>query len=225
MIFYNPFPLINEKPPTIYAILNSIVNFDAEEKTKIKDLASEGHETIFNFNYPLSSKVNKADFEILILNHYMMRRIGFETVTAFQIMLSSKLNEIMPMYNKLFDALEGWNLFEDGETETRIKASSSTNELKNNANSSNVNDVRSSNLPQGRLEDVRDASYVTNYDYVQNNGNTASVSSGTDSSNENETITRSPADKIKIYREFIEAKESIYTMIFKELDVLFYGLI
>lgn len=225
MMFYNPQPIINEKPPTIYAILNSIVNFDAEEKTKIKDLASEGHSAIFNFNYPLSSKIDKDEFEILILNHYMMRRIGFDTVTAFQIMLSSKLNEIMPNFNKLFDFLDGWDLFNDGEVESRTRTTESANELKNNANTSNINDVRSSNLPQGRLEDVRDASYVTNYDYVQNNGNSASVSSGTDNTEENETITRSPSDKMKIYREFIEAKESIYTMIFKELDVLFYGLL
>ena len=31
-----------------------------------------------------------------------------------------KLNEIMPVYNKLFDALDGWTLFTDGEEYSRI---------------------------------------------------------------------------------------------------------
>lgn len=44
MIFNGFFPFLpnnNDKPPTIYAILNSIVNFGVEEddQTKIRDLA------------------------------------------------------------------------------------------------------------------------------------------------------------------------------------------
>ena len=112
-------PTWNEKPPTLYSILESIVNFDKEDKTKIKDLAKSGRETIFNFTYPLSNKVVKEDFECMILNHFIMRRIGFETVTAFRIQLNVKLNEIMPMYNKMFDMLDGWDIFNDGEVVTR----------------------------------------------------------------------------------------------------------
>ena len=120
-MIYNPLFMpflspLNEKPPTVYAILNSIANFGKEDKTKIKDLASATREKIFNFTYPLSTKVDKEEFEKMILNHYMMRRIGFETVTAFQLQLNVKLNSIMPMYNKLFDMLDGWDLLNNGET-------------------------------------------------------------------------------------------------------------
>ena len=121
-------------PPTLYSILNSIANFDVEEQTKIKDLASETHSDIFDFTYPLSTHINKDDFEVLILNHFLMRRLGYETVTAWKIALSVKLNEIMPMYNKMFDMLDGWNLFNDGEIITRT-----TNEV--NA----INDVTTTN--------------------------------------------------------------------------------
>ena len=67
------FPVIPnncEKPPTLYAILNSIVNYDKEDKTKIKDLAKEGREKIFDFDYPLSDKLDKEEFECLILNKF-----------------------------------------------------------------------------------------------------------------------------------------------------------
>ncbi|MBQ1550980.1 MAG: hypothetical protein IIZ67_02660, partial [Bacilli bacterium] len=57
-------------------------------------------------------------------------------------------------------------------------------------------------------------------DYTYNQGSIE----GSDSRTTNETITRTPADKIRIYKEFIENKESIMTMIFKDLDSLFYGL-
>jgi hypothetical protein len=39
----------------------------------------------------------------------------FDTVTAFRIQLNVKINEIMPLYNKMFDAIENWDIFGDGE--------------------------------------------------------------------------------------------------------------
>ena len=108
--FYPFLPPNNNLPPTIYTILEAIVNPDVDlnapaPDVKIKDLAKVGRSTIFNFDYPLSSKVDKEKFECMILNHFLQRRIGFETVTAFRIQLDVKLNEIMPFYNKMFDAL------------------------------------------------------------------------------------------------------------------------
>ena len=69
-------------PPTIYALLNSYVNFSKEEPEKIKDLAKIGRTMFFDFDYPLSNKITKEQFETMILNHFLMRRIGYETVTA-----------------------------------------------------------------------------------------------------------------------------------------------
>ena len=110
---------MNPKPPTLYSIMNSIANFDTEEKTKIRNLAKATHEKIFDFDYPLTEHITKEDFEVMILNNYMMRRIGYETPTAFKIAMEVKLNSIMPIYNKMFDSLENWNLFNDGENITR----------------------------------------------------------------------------------------------------------
>lgn len=235
-----------DKPPTVYSILNSIVNGDKEEDdyTKIKDLAKEGRSTIFNFEYPLSSNINKEDFEVQILNHYLMRRIGFETVTAFRIQLNVKLNEIMPMYNKMLDSLENWNIFEDGETTTREGTENRTNEstntssntLENESNTTNedIQDRRTSDTPQSKLENVRDGSYVTNYGYDTSNSESHDTSSSSGTSNSNtigkddniyqETIKRSPADKISILKEMQENIKSIYTLIYEDLDCLFYGL-
>lgn len=250
----NGYPLIYpflppdcNKPPTLYSVLNSIVNGDKDEDdyTKIKDLAKEGRSTIFNFDYPLTNNITKEKFETMILNHFLQRRIGFETVTAFRIQLDVKLNEIMPIYNKMFDALENWDIFNDGEktvrTGTDNRTQNSTNNTNNNltnhstTSTNDISDRRNSELPQNQLEDLRNGSYVTNYNYdtTSNNGEDNSTSQGssistnnsTDNNIYNETITRTPADKIAILKEMQENIKSIYTMIFKDLECLFYQLV
>ena len=249
-LLFPPLPPNCSKPPTIYTILESIVNpnVDLNEsapEVKIKDLAKEGRGTIFNFDYPLTDKISKEKFECMILNHFLMRRIGFETVTAFRIQLDVKLNEIMPLYNKMFDALENWNIFNDGEitektgTDNRIinNTAETTNKLQNESttNSSETSDRRNSELPQNQLELLRDGSYVSDYNYDQNNaeshdnstsnGSSNSSNNTKDDNNYHETITRTPADKIAIYKEFQENLKSIYGMIFKDLECLFYQVI
>ena len=254
--FFIPFMPPNcDKPPTLYSVLNSIVNGEKEESeyTKIKDLAKEGRSTIFDFEYPLSENINKEDFECMILNKFLMRRIGFETVNAFKIQLNVKLNEIMPMYNKLFDSLENWNLFTSGERteKTGINENESENNSENNLSgsnsltnqsstqSNNISDRRFSDTPQNQLQNVQNGSYMTDYNYDQNNASASdsSTSNGTQTStqtnsensnstnNYHEIIERTPADKISIYKEFQDNLKSIYTLIFNDLEILFYQLI
>lgn len=238
-------PSYNQQPPTVYSILESIVNYDKEPKTKVKDLAKEGRGKIFNFDYPLTKLITKEKFETMILNHFLMRRIGFETVTLFSIQLDVKLNEIMPLYNKMFESVENWDIFNDGEitektgTDNRTidntAETSNTLENQSTTNSSETSDRRNSELPQDQLELLRDGSYVSNYSYDQNNGESTDNSSSNGTSNSknntkddneyNEIVKRSPADKIAIYKEFQENINSIYGMIFKELECLFYQLV
>lgn len=246
-MFYPFLPPNCNKPPTLYSVLNSIVNGDKDEDeyTKIKDLAKEGRSTIFNFDYPLSEYIEKEKFETMILNHFLQRRIGFETVTAFRIQLDVKLNEIMPLYNKMFNALDNWEIFNDGEVTTRTGTDNTTTQNTNNTSNSltnqsttsttDVSDRRNSELPQNQLEDLRNGSYVTNYNYDTNTNNgqdnstsqgtSQATNNGTDNKQYNETITRTPADKIAILKEMQENIKSIYTMIFKDLDCLFYQLV
>ena len=220
----------NEKPPTIYSLLNSIVNFGKPdtEKVKIKDLAKAGHTKIFDFDYPLTTNIKKEDFEVMILNKFLMRRIGFQTLTPFQIQLNVKLNEIMPLYNKMFDALENWNIFNDGETVTRTQDETRKSKLDNTSNNNieDISDRRYSDTPQSHLENIRDTSYVTdyNYDTTTTKSNNTTNSNGEDNNKIQEKIERTPADKITILKEMQENIKSIYSMIFKDLEELFYQI-
>lgn len=207
---------MNPKPPTLYAILNSIANYDSETKTKIRNLALATHDKIFDFDYDLSSAIDKNQFEIDILNHFMMRRIGFETVTAFQLYLENKLHEILPYYNLMLDAFRDYNLFDSGETITR----ETTDNRNIDSNGSSRGENRNSELPQNRLSDITAGTYVSS----QNTNNINSSNSTSDVNQTNEVINRSPVDKMSIYKSFLETKRSVMSMIYKELDILFYGI-
>jgi hypothetical protein len=259
--FYPRIPHMNEKPPTIYSLLESIVNFGTDDKTKIKDLAKHGRSTFFNFDYELSQNITKEKFETTILNHYLMRRIGFDTLTAFRIQLNVKINEIMPLYNKMFDSLQNWNILEDGRTITKTgtnvdnnsksnttnnSSSNTTNNTLANTSSNNTNntsDRRESDTPQNQLSDIRDGKYVTKYNYDTNTttsqdtsnstGSSTSSTTGQTTSSEtdnkqnayNETIVETAGNKIEIYKQLQQDINNILTMIFKDLDCLFYGLV
>lgn len=233
-------PTMINLPPTVYSLLESIVNYGKDEKTKIKDLAKEGRTTFFDFDYPLTNNITKEQFETMILNKFIMRRIGYDTLTAFKLQLNVKLNSIMPIYNKMFDALENWNIFESGEvttetgTDERQTTNTTQNTLSNSSTtqSSSTSDRRNSELPQDQLENLRDGSYVGNYNYDTDtsNGqdsstsNGSATSNGTDNNEYTKEIRRSPADKIAIMKEMQENINSIYEMIFKDLECLFYQL-
>lgn len=208
--------VMNPIPPTIYSILNSMANYDATTQTKIRDLARVTHDKVFDFDYELSEALNKDEFEIEILNHYMMRRIGFETFTAFQLYLENKLKEILPYYNLMLDAFKDFNLFNNGEVITRSKSDTRNTTGTSNSNGEN----RLSEYPLDELSDLTDGKYVS----TQNTSNINANNITHDNGQEQERIERSPVDKMSIYKSYLETKKSVMSMIYKELDVLFYGL-
>lgn len=274
-------PAMNTQPITLYALLEMLVNYDKENKTKIRNLAKSGRTKIFDFEYPLSNYVNKEEFETNILNHFLKRRIGFQTVTDFKIHLEVKMNEIMPFYNKMFDALETYKIIESEKTihdftsnktidnnstlnsenikngkinRTGTDETTGENTIENEASTetSVTDDKRSSQLPQSEIQNVQNESYLTDYSLNQNSSESTDNSTSTGTSNsttekteeikDNTTITNEETGtnntiedntsqdvitKIdpKLIFEYLEKMKNIYSMIYKELDILFYQLI
>ena len=131
----------------------------------------------------------------------------------------------MPNYNKLFDALDRWDILEDGEVETRVNEETNTTSTSTSSENSGTEDLRYSNTPQNRLTDVQNGSYVTDYNYNTSSSEGSAEGSSEGTRNIEETITRTPSNKMEIYKNFIESKANIYSMIFSDLEVLFYGLV
>ena len=240
-LFYPRIPVADMRPPTLYSILESVVNYEKEVPTRINNLAKEGRGKIFDFDYPLTTNITKEEFECMILNHFLMRRIGFETVLSFKIQLNVKLNEIMPMFNKLFDLIYDENGF--GEITKRKgfdnrvvdNTSNTTNEMTNVSNTThqNTSDRRGSDTPQNELDNIRQGKYVTEYHYDTDNSNSedTSTSNGTsqnktntkDNNNYEENISK--INMLEVFSKLNEEIKNVYSMIFKELDCLFYQLV
>ena len=220
-------------PPTLYSIMESIVNFDREEKIKIKDLAKYSKDVIFDFNYPISNNFNKDEFEEIFLKHYMFRRINYDTLTSFKIHLDVKLNSIMPKYNLMLEGFNSLNFLGDVETHYRkehnSKTTNSSNTINNSSSDTTNSQTKFSDTPQDHIEDVTDGSYVNEFTDITNTGTATSNSTGsnniTDNGNITENITITRADEIDEYKKYLEVMNSIYEMIFKECDSLFYGIV
>ena len=82
--------------------------------------------------------------------------------------------------------------------------------MTNEANSEN----RISDLPQNRLSDINAGTYVS----------TQSKNNATGTGTTSEVVNRSPVDKMDLYKKYLETKQSVMSMIYKDLDILFYGI-
>lgn len=60
--------------------------------------------SVFSFDFPLFDPTYKNVLCTKILRHYYTREIGFETVGLWKLKLQTKLNEIMPFYNQLYES-------------------------------------------------------------------------------------------------------------------------
>lgn len=58
---------------------------------------------IFDFEFPIFDEQYRSVLETKILRHYYTREIGLETYGLWKLKLQTKLNEIMPYYNKLYE--------------------------------------------------------------------------------------------------------------------------
>lgn len=126
-----------------------------------------------------------------ILKHYYAREIGCETVGLWVMWMNTRLEEIMPYYNKMYESvnLEFNPLFDTDITTTHNRSETNTgdtkqtytgeikeNNISNSYNKTNVNGKTSrnastnedntqrnlfSNTPQGALNGVESETYLT----------------------------------------------------------------
>lgn len=82
----------------------------------VDDVISKSRNKIFNFDFPIFDESYRSVLETKIIKHYYTREISAETVGLWQLWLDTKLNEIMPYYNKLYESeLLEFNPFYDAD--------------------------------------------------------------------------------------------------------------
>lgn len=158
-------------------------------------------------NFPIYDESYRNVLEHKILKHYYTREIGLETVGLWKLKLNTKLQEIMPYYNKMYKAmaLEYNPLYDvdytrthegeehngenenysgsgartdSGSSETSTSATSSNNGKEDTTNNQTTQAVgKYSDTPQGGLNGLMTDTYLTN----------ANVSSGEGASENHST--------------------------------------
>lgn len=224
-----------DEPPTLFSLMKSI----APDDTRTNDLWKFGRKYFFNFEYDLQN-LDKETFEKMILNHYLTRRINFQTAELFKIMLENKLLEVLPKYNLLFNNII-FNVFDNGTTEhitqtkehyadnsteknftnenlnSSVKGEQQTltnmeNNINNNlSNNSNTTNTRKfSDTPQNLINDVNDDNYLTEYE-VNINSNANTVDENNNSkTTQNATLNNSNLTLSNNSRNYSNNKDSYY---------------
>lgn len=142
--------------------------------------------------YPIWDENYRTVLNKKILDHYYMAEIGFETAPLFRHYLNSKLAEIMPYYNTLYERQTELALHPDWSTnltETLERNNTSTTNTESNSESQSTTngDGKSVYLdtPQGDTYKgtMDDTNYATNVTFDKNHGtssiNDTSKGSGT----------------------------------------------
>ena len=69
---------------------------------KMDEVMIKAREKIFSFDYPVFDPAYRPTLEYKIMRHYWTQEICEETYSLWKLRLQTKLNEIMPYYNKLY---------------------------------------------------------------------------------------------------------------------------
>lgn len=171
----------------------------------VKDIIQAAIPYIFDFDFPIFDEAYKNVLETKILKHYYTREIGLETYGLWKLKLDTKLNEIMPYYNKLYlsELLEFNPLYTHDFTrthklskqnsQTSADVASTQNSSSSNSNvsaagsESNSSTDLYSDTPQGQIANLEQNGYLTNARKINDanvhSDNTATVASSSDTSN------------------------------------------
>lgn len=70
---------------------------------KINDIIKDSHEKVIG-DYPIFDENYREVLDTKILRHYYTREICEETVGLWKLRLNTRMNEIMPYYNKMYES-------------------------------------------------------------------------------------------------------------------------
>lgn len=168
-----------------YAGLDHSVGYE-----NVDDVITKALPKLFNFNFPIFDENYRSVLETKIVKHYYTREICCETLGRWKMFLNTKLNEIMPYYNKLYESadhqynpLYDADYFREGNKRGEESGQNTHNSTRTDNLKEENNTVRTDNLtteneievenkndhwdyysdtPQGGLNGIQNNTYLTN---------------------------------------------------------------
>lgn len=219
---------------------------ESKGQNDVNSIIAASLSSIFNFDFPIFDETYRSVLETKILKHYYTREIAFESVGLWQLKLDSKLNEIMPYYNQLYNSeLLEFNPFHDvdytftheGE---RNDTGHSTDDYDSSVSSTGTGSSNAwdkfSDTPQGAVTGIQNDTYLTN---ARNATNSNSYSDSKTQSDDRTNDTRfnsldeyvntmvgkmGTTSYSELLNKFRDTFLNIDMMIIEELQDLFFNL-
>lgn len=195
----------------------------------IRNLIKNGF--VFNLNdYPIFDENYRAILNKKILDHYLMSEIGLETPALFNHYLGSKLNEIMPYYNTLYQKQALLlNKLENNVNLTESFNRNIANESTGTSTGTSDGKTLFEDTPQGRLvqSTMDNMDHATNINFSKSNDSSTSTSNGASTEDYIKTIMGNNGGKynFEILNEIKNNLLNIDLLIINELSDLFMGIL
>lgn len=196
--------------------------------TKIRDLVKIN----FDFglkDYPIFNEDYRSHLNEMIIHHFYMREIGFDTPALFKFKLNQRMAEIMPHFNKLYTEVENtYLLSSDDTTETTTYDTRTTNKDETILDSDNKELYQ--DTPEGVLDDVFNSDisstrYATNATRNKTDSSTkTSAEQANTGSDSKRRIGRAGKSTMELLRAAQEPLSNIDIMVLNSLKDLFMGV-
>ena len=196
---------------------------ESAEYSKIEDVITGAIPKIFDFDFPIFDESYRSVLERKILKHFYTREICEETVGLWKLRLDTRLNEIMPYYNKFYksELLDFNPLYTDNLTRTRTTKLNSKRETDNNGKVDTTNNSNSqgsgsgttnsngsdlySDTPQGSLNGVESGTYLTNARKTSDTSTSSSNTSNNSSASGKVVSSESGSDDFNSTEDYLES--------------------
>lgn len=186
---------------------------------------------IFNFDFPIYDESYRLTFEDKLIRHFYFHEINITSIGRWKFMLREKLNLIMPVYNKMYEAvaikydpLIDTQMHETYTRNNNLTSDSSTNGNVTQKDTSNNSQVYS-DLPQTTLHG---GDYATNStqnegtaNSTQNARQTANATSNNTETYKHDNTGFSSRSQQALLMEYYESLRNVDEMVFNELRELF----
>lgn len=212
----------------------------------VNDVIAASWDKIFTNDAPFFDEAYRPVLCKKILKHYYLREIGCETVGVWKLWMNTRLEEIMPYYNQLyqsarieFDPMRDVDLTHTHRREvedTKQESGTSSGTTNSTRNTNGTKRDLYSETPQGGLAGLESETYLTDARKVTDNENDtqnvtssgATTNSGTANSTEDYTERvlgkQGTADYSSLLMKFRETFVNIDMLVIAEFADLFMGL-
>lgn len=143
----------------------------------IDRIISATADQIVGTTYPIFDTSYRGGLNRKIVQHYYTREIGYETVALWKFKLQTRMNEIMPYYNQMYQsaALEFNPLYDyesnvehsgsskgTGASTSKGSSSSTANSTLTSTSDKSENQLtKNQDTPQSTIENLKDGKYLT----------------------------------------------------------------